>query len=145
MKLRRLSAFPLCLLMSALLTSGCASFQKTQTDAFIDGNGNILQVQYGVRTKPYSYRMVSPMNGKEFEGRDTKMVRIKTPANQILTGYICQNNSPKGTMYSTKDNKWRYLTVGLMSRLYLWFPEESDYLLVFEGTISPGAVEGSDW
>ena len=29
---------------AALLTAGCASFRKTQSDAFIDGNGNILQV-----------------------------------------------------------------------------------------------------
>ena len=67
---------------AALLTAGCASFRKTQADAFIDGNGNILQVQYGVRTKPYTYKMVSPMNGKEFEGRDTKMVRLMTPAGE---------------------------------------------------------------
>ena len=130
---------------AALLTAGCASFRKTQADAFIDGNGNILQVQYGVRTKPYTYKMVSPMNGKEFEGRDTRMVRLMTPAGEKLTGYICQNDSPKGTMYATKDGKWKYLTVGLASRLYLWFPDEREYLLVFEGTISPAAVEGVDW
>lgn len=129
----------------AIALVGCASFRPTQQDAFIDGSGNVLQVQYGERTRPYTYTMVSPMNGHRIEGRDTKMVRLKKPDGEKLTGYICQNNSPKGTMYATKDGKWKYLTVGLASRLYLYFPDENDYLLVFEGSICPSAVEEDAW
>ncbi len=130
----------------AAVLAGCTSFRPTQRDAFVDDEGNVLRVEYGVASKPYSYKMVSPMNGVEVEGHDTKMVILKTPEpeNDTLTCYICQNPSPKGTMYGTRDDKWRYLTVGLMCRLYLWDPAENDYILVFEGNSTPSVIEEDD-
>lgn len=127
----------------AALLSGCASFRVQQTDYFIDDDGNVMMVEYGESSRPYTYKMVSPMNGVEVECKDTKLVRVKLPepSDETLLCYICQNESPKGTMYATRDNKWKYLTIGIASRLYLWYPEENDYLLVFEGNLSPSAAE----
>ena len=127
----------------AALLAGCASFRPLQSDYFLDGEGNVMKVEYGEASKPYTYKMVSPMNGVEVECSDTKLVRITLPepSDETLLCYICQNESPKGTMYATKDGKWKFLTIGIASRLYLWYPEERDYLLVFEGNLSPSAGE----
>ena len=133
--------FSLFLLLSALLTGGCASFRKTQTDAFVDGEGNAIVVEYGVSSKPYTYQIKSPMNGNTLDCQDTKMVRVRLPSGETIVCRVCQNDSPKGTMYMTDDRKWKYLTIGLASRVYLWYPEEKDYLLVFEGNNNPNALD----
>ena len=127
----------------AALLSGCASFRVQQTDYFIDDDGNVMMVEYGESSRPYTYKMVSPMNGVEVECKDTKLVRVKLPepSDETLLCYICQNESPKGTMYATRDNKWKYLTIGLKTRLYLWSTEDRDYLLVFEGTTAPSVLD----
>ena len=119
------------------LCAGCASFRLAMEDSFIDGEGNILHVKYGERSRPYTYKIVSPMNGAELECTDKKMVRITLPAPNlsVIDGYICQNDSPKGTMYVTKDGKWKYLTIGIRSRLYLVNETGDDYLLVFDGEL----------
>ena len=85
----------------------------------------------------YIVNIVSPINGAELECTDTKMVRITLPAPNlsVIDGYICQNDSPKGTMYATKDKKWKYLTIGIRSRLYLVNETGDDYLLVFDGEL----------
>lgn len=119
------------------LLAGCASFRPAMEDSFIDGEGNILHVVYGERSRPYTYKIVSPMNGAELDCTDTKMVRITLPAPnlRVIDGYICQNDSPKGTMYETKDRKWKFLTIGIRSRLYLINETKDDYLLVFDGEL----------
>jgi len=129
---------------AAAALAGCTSFRPTRNDSFVDKDGLVLGAVYGESSKPYTYKMVSPINGAEMEGEDTKMVRLTLPppSEEVLTCYICQNESPKGTMYATKDMKWKYLTIGIASRLYLWYPEEGDYLLVFEGDLVPGAPIG---
>ncbi len=128
------------LILAAVLLAGCASFRPMQKDAFVDEEGNILVVEYGVSSRPYTYTMVSPMNGAELECTDTKMVRLTLPDGKRLVCYICQNVSPKGTMYETRDKKWKYLTIGLASRIYLHEPAINDYRLVYEGNICPSAL-----
>ena len=61
------------------LCAGCASFRLAMEDSFIDGEGNILHVKYGERSRPYTYKIVSPMNGAELECTDKKMVRTPPP------------------------------------------------------------------
>ncbi len=129
------------LILAAALLAGCTSFRPTQKDAFVDGNGEVLLVEYGEASRPYTYTLVSPMNGAELECTDTKMVRLTMPNGKRLLCYICQNVSPKGTMYETRDKKWKYLTIGLASRLYIERPEIRDYELYFEGTICPSALD----
>ena len=130
------------------LLAGCAAFRSMQTDAFIDADGNVLVAEYGESSRPYKFKIRSPMNGAELECTDNKLVRLRLPepSGERLTLRICQNDSPKGTMYSTKDAKWKLLTIGLACRLYLWYPQEKEYILVFEGDLSgidPEALEES--
>ena len=122
---------------AAALVAGCATFKPTMKELFVDDKGNVMTVEYGDRSRKYEYEMVSPMNGVVVKSTATKMVRVTTPEpeNEVLDFYLCQNVSPKGTMYSTRNEKWKFLTIGTASQLYLWSPDENDYLLVFEGEL----------
>ena len=135
--LRSLFAFRLWLpaLLSVLLTAGCSTFRATQMDAFIDEDGNVLQARYGELTKPYKYQIVSPVNGASLTCEDKRMVQVRLPDpnGSWIDCYVCQNDSPKGKMYATRDGKWKYWTIGIASRLYLQNETKDDYLLVFEG------------
>lgn len=132
-------------LLPLLLVTGCATFRPTQADAFVDDDGNVIVVEYGERSKPYTYQIKSPMNGNTLDCQDTKMVRIRLPKpdEKVIVCRLCQNDSPKGTMYATTDGKWKFLTIGVASRVYLWYPKENDYLLVFEGNNNPDALGDS--
>ena len=129
------------LLLVLLAAAGCTSFRKTQTDAFVDEDGNAIVVEYGESPTPYTYQIKSPMNGNVLDCQDTKLVRVTLPSGETIVCRVCQNDSPKGTMYMTRDEKWKFLTIGLASRVYLWYPEEKDYLLVFEGSNNPNALD----
>ena len=120
---------------------GCATFNRDQVSAFVDGGGRVLRVEYGTRSSPYTYYIVSPMNGNRLECHDDKMVKLEMPDGSRHVCYICQNESPKGTMYSTRDNEIRYLTIGFQSRVYKYVPERNDYLEIFDGQLSPQAVK----
>ena len=120
---------------------GCATFNRDQVSAFVDGGGRVLRVEYGTRSSPYTYYIVSPVNGNRLECHDDKMVKLEMPDGSRHVCYICQNEIPKGTMYSTRDNEVRYLTIGFQSRVYKYVPERNDYLEIFDGQLSPQAVK----
>ena len=120
---------------------GCATFNRDQVSAFVDGGGRVLRVEYGTRSSPYTYYIVSPVNGNRLECHDDKMVKLEMPDGSRHVCYICQNEIPKGTMYSTRDNEIRYLTIGFQSRVYKYVPERNDYLEIFDGQLSPQAVK----
>ena len=120
---------------------GCATFNRASVNAFVDDNGRVLVVEYGTRSRPYTYYIVSPMNGNRLECHDDKMVKLEMPDGSRHVCYICQNEIQKGTMYSTRDNEVRYLTIGFQSRVYKYVPERNDYLEIFDGQLSPQAVK----
>ena len=120
---------------------GCATFNRASVNAFVDDNGRVLMVEYGTRSRPYTYYIVSPVNGNRLECHDDKMVKLEMPDGSRYVCYICQNEIPKGTMYSTRDNEIRYLTIGFQSRVYKYVPERNDYLEIFDGQLSPQAVK----
>jgi hypothetical protein len=129
--------------LAAAILAGCSTFRPMMKDAFVDDDGLVVVVEYGEMSKPYKYKVVSPMNGVELECADRKLVKVTLPEpnGSTLSFYICQNESPKGTMYSTRDGKWRFLTIGVSCRIYLWSSQDNDYLLVFEGKNTPGVLE----
>ena len=120
--------------LSAAAFSGCTSFRCNQTESFIDDDGNVVHVEYGELSRPYSYTMVSPMNGKTVECESRTLVKVELPSEEWIVCRICQNPFPNGTMYMTKNGKWRYYTMGLECAVYLEDEDKTDYLLVFKGT-----------
>jgi hypothetical protein len=130
--------------LAASMLPGCASFLLQQTDSFVDGDGNVITVEYGRRSRPYEYEIVSPINGFKLPCKDDKMVRIMLPDQKQITCRLCQNDSPRGqgTMYMTTDKRWKFLTVGLASWIFIRDEARRDYLLVFEGNLAPGLKTG---
>jgi len=116
---------------------GCATFNRASIDAFVDDNGRVLVVEYGTRSRPYTYYIVSPMNGNRLECQDDKMVKLEMPDGSRHVCYICQNQIPKGTMYSTRDDEIKFLTIGIECRVYRHVPEYNDYMEIFRGRPSP--------
>jgi hypothetical protein len=45
-------------------------------------------------------------------------------------------------MYMTTDKRWKFLTVGLASWIFIRDEARRDYLLVFEGNLAPGLKTG---
>ncbi len=122
--------------MAAL--AGCTLTRRTQGDLnYVDEDGNVLVVQCAELSRSYTYEMVSPANGAVVECKDNRVVDLILPApsGEKVRCFICQNYGPKGTMYMSKDKKWRYWTIGTMSRLYLINETGDDYLLVFGGIL----------
>ncbi|MCR5414284.1 MAG: hypothetical protein K6F50_06105 [Kiritimatiellae bacterium] len=125
----------LSMLAAAALLSGCSTFRLVQEDMFVDGDGLVLTARYGELSRPYTYEIVSPVNGAVLECTDRSVVELvlPEPSGEEIMCYICQKIAGKGTMYMTRDRKWKYWTIGTMSRLYLINEAGDDYLLVFEG------------
>ena len=125
--------------------AGCNTFTCSQTDSFIDDQGNVLHVEYGELKKPYTYTMTSPSNGKTIDGTSTRLVRIELPApsREWIEARTCQCPFRYGTMYETVDRKWRYFTTGLESAVYLLAEDGKDYYLVFKGTAFQDERSGS--
>ncbi len=143
----------------AFLLAGCSSFRLEQQFSFSDDEGEgVLFVEYGIMTKAYTYTVVSPVNGAPLECTDNKVAKVTLPydyQSEMITDaqtgqklvkitknpsrgeqvsmYSCQNLINAGKMYSTRDNKWKYVTDGLHCRLYLFVPESGDYWHVYSG------------
>ncbi len=120
---------------AVLSLTGCNSFRAVQEFSFYDDDGIVLQARYGALDKKYTYTLTSPINGATVEGSDNRLARIRLPEpnGSWIDCRICQNDFPIGTMYATKDGKWKYLTLGNRCRLYLQGPDKADYILVYEG------------
>ena len=117
-----------------LLLAGCASFRRTQRDMFIDDDGYLVHVEYGERSSPHRYKMVSPMNGRSIDCESKLMVRVQLPDEKWITCYFCQNDFTYGTMYSTDDGDWKYFTTGLECAVFRKDTRRNDYLIVYKGT-----------
>ena len=75
---RPLAAAVLASVLAAAL-AGCASFERSQVDAFVDDQGYMIKVEYGTRSKDHVFMVPSPGNGKLVEYRSKLMVRVTLP------------------------------------------------------------------
>lgn len=128
----------ICAASSAAFLAGCASFSLSQTSSFVDEDGNVITVEYGTRSKKHKFEMVSPVNGQPIEIASVLMVRVTLPDGERITAYQCFNPIPRGTMYMTEDEHWKYLASGFSCTLYEQIPDKSDYLAVFDGILAKG-------
>ena len=79
--------------LAAALT-GCASFERSQTDAFVDDQGYMIKVEYGTRSKDHIFMVPSPGNGKLVEYRSKLMVRVTLPDGERFSAYRTLNSMP---------------------------------------------------
>lgn len=128
--------------LAAAALSGCASFERSQVDAFVDDQGYMIKVEYGTRSKDHVFMVPSPGNGKLVEYRSKLMVRVTLPDGERFSAYRTLNSMPIGTMYMSDNEKWIFLTKGYWATVQKQDRKDSpDYTGVFEGYIRKG-VDG---
>lgn len=125
--------------LTALALVGCATFTRTQTNLFVDEDGNVISVDYGTRSKDHVFDMVSPANGQPMTFSSELMVKVTLPNGDRITAYRCFNPIPVGTMYMTDDEEWKYLANGFNCTIYRRLPDKSDYVAAFDGVLAKGA------
>lgn len=138
-KLLRLCASLAFAAAIAAALAGCASFERTQTDAFVDEDGYMIRVDYGLRSKDHIFMVPSPGNGKLVEYRSKLMVRVTLPDGDSFSAYRTLNSMPIGTMYMSDNEEWIFLTKGYWATVqHRDSPDSIDYSGVFEGYIRKG-------
>ena len=120
------------------MASGCASFEKTISNAFIDDDGYVIYVDNGRRSRDHVFMVESPGNGKLVEYKSKLMVKVTLPDGTRFSAFQTLNPISVGTMYKSDDEKWIYLTNGLMCRVYSIMDDGSDYVRVYEGNLTKG-------
>lgn len=124
------------------LLAGCATFKETDVSSFVDDAGFLIRVRYGERSRPHTYEIVSPTNGKSLACESKMMVKIVLPNGEKATCYYAQNDFSYGTMYKSDDGHWKFFTTGLEAAIFEYIPEKNDYLLVFKGVAAGTPKEG---
>ncbi|MBO7308970.1 MAG: hypothetical protein J6V38_04995, partial [Kiritimatiellae bacterium] len=99
--------------------TGCNSFKVQQTNRFIDEDGNLISVQYGLLAKPHKTQFVSPVNGKTLDMESKLAVKVTLPDGGRFTGYQCMNMLRTGTMYKSSNEKWLFHANGTSCSVYL--------------------------
>ena len=113
--------------VAVLALAGCATFTRSQTNLFVDEDGNCISVDYGTRSKDHVFKMISPGNGQPMEFSSPLMVKITLPNGDRISAYRCFNPLPVG------------LANGFSCTIYEQLPDESDYVHVFDGVLAKGA------
>ena len=135
---RPLAAAVLASVLAAAL-AGCASFERSQVDAFVDDQGYMIKVEYGTRSKDHVFMVPSPGNGKLVEYRSKLMVRVTLPDGERFSAYRTLNSMPIGTMYMSDDEEWIFLTKGYWATVQHRDEKGGiEYSGVFEGYIRKG-------
>ena len=129
---------------SAIL-AGCNTFTVTQTNAFVDDDGNVLTVRYGHLESERTTTVRNPLTRKDVEmsSRLAVSLTLPEPNGSELMAYQCMNFLPSGTMYGTDDGKWLFLANGITSAVYLINEDKTDYVLVFSGIMGGGLKKDS--
>jgi len=127
---------------AAALAAGCNTFTATQTSSFADENGNILTVTYGQLEDNHETVFVSPVDGRRIDMKSRLAVRLELPGGKRVKAYQCMNMLATGTMYKTDDDKWLFHANGTTCSLYLVDEKGTDWVLVFDGTLSGGFGRG---
>jgi len=134
MKTKTLSAA----LFALALAAGCNSMRITQTNAFVNDDGEFITVEYGILEKDHVSKFVSPYNKKEMDFKSKLAVNVTLPSGETVRAYQCMNLMKSGTLYKTENSKWLYHANGTSCRVYLINEDGSDYYDVFSGILSEG-------
>lgn len=129
---------PIPLLMAALLLmQGCQSYEIVQRLIFADDDGNVVVVDYGRSESEHNNTFISPVTGKEVDFRSKLIVKVQLPDGDTIKAWQCMNFLPRGTMYMTDNEEWKFLQDSFSFSIYhqTGEPPPRDYLEVFRGVV----------
>ena len=125
------------ILIAALLLQGCQSYEIVQRNVFADDDGNVVVVDYGRSESDHHNSFVSPVTGKKMDFHTKLVVEVQLPDGDTVKAWQCMNFLPRGTMYMSDDEEWKFLADGFS---FLAFsrtgePPPREYLEVYRGVI----------
>ena len=128
--------------LSLLFLAGCTSFNLSQTNRFIDDDGQTITVDYGTGDSDHVSKFKSPMNGREFEFKSKLRVRVYLPDGTKFYAFQCMNDFTSGTLYKSDDEEWAYHANGFTCSVYKKVREtQPQYEPVFQGVVCQSPVK----
>ena len=125
-------------LFALLLAAGCNTITQVQTMTFVDGNANVVVVDYGRAEKEHVGRCKSPVTGEEMDFRTKLLVKVTMPDGSSFRAWQTMNMLPSGTMYRSDDERWLFHARGITSSVYERTIDKTDYKLVYDGAMYSG-------
>ena len=124
------------MLFAALVLGGCNTIERTNRFEFVDDDGGLISVEYGVSRKDHVTKFVSPFNGQETTLVTRLHVNVRLPDGRKFSGWQMMNTLGAGTMYISDDKEWQLCVTGMNANVFYRVGETNDYLWVFAGTLT---------
>ena len=125
----------LAAVFSLLFLSGCNCFNWKQTLRFINEDGEIIVVDYGVGDSEHVTKFNAPKTGRPLEFKSKNRVIVTLTDGKSFDGYECVNELRSGAMYQSDDEEWYYHANGFTCTVYRRVGKTRDYAPVFTGVV----------
>lgn len=114
------------------LLAGCASFEATRTQKFVDEAGRFVLVDYGAEKEPRTSQFTLG-NGVALPFKSKLKVRVELPDGTRFTAY--QRMSAAGNLYLTDDGQWEYFEQGTGCIVAAKAQDGRGFLVRYQGTL----------
>ncbi|MGN0847254.1 MAG: hypothetical protein ACI4RA_07715 [Kiritimatiellia bacterium] len=114
------------------LLAGCASFEPTRTQKFVDESGRFVLVDYGTEKEPRSSVFVLS-NGVKLPFKSKLKVRVTMPDGDDFIAY--QRMSTAGNLYLDEKENWEYFEQGTGCLVARRAPDGRGFLVNYQGTL----------
>ena len=111
---------------------GCASFEVTRSQKFVDESGEFVHVDYGADKEPRTSTFVLS-NGVQLPFKSKLKVRVELPDGTRFTAY--QRMSTAGNLYLDEDENWEYFEQGTGCLVAQKASDGKGFLVRFQGTL----------
>lgn len=128
-------SYLLAIVFSSLFLSGCNSFNCKQTLRFINEDGEVIVVDYGVGDSDHTTKFYAPKTGRPLEFKSKNRVVVTMPDGEDFDGYECVNELRSGAMYQSDDEEWYYHANGFTCTVYRRVGNTRDYAPLFTGVV----------
>ena len=118
--------------LALALFAGCASFEATRSQKFVDESGAFVHVDYGADKEPRTSVFVLS-NGVQLPFKSKLKVRVELPDGTRFTAY--QRMSTAGNLYLDEDENWEYFEQGTGCLVGYRAKGERRFGVVFQGVL----------
>ncbi len=127
------------LVLGALtVLTGCQSYTVSQSNAFVDEDGNIVRVTYGRLEKDHVSTFRVPNKNVDQPFRSKLMVIVDMPDGDSFKAYQTMNMLGQGTMYQTNNKEYLFHALGISCGVYKLNPDKETYREAFIGVLTGG-------
>ena len=118
--------------LALTLLAGCASFEPTRSQKFVDESGQFVHVDYGMEKEPRMSTFVLS-NGVKLPFKSKLKVRVTMPDGDDFIAY--QRMSTAGNLYMDEKENWEYFEQGTGCLIAHKAPDGKGFLIRYQGTL----------